>query len=73
MVHKVWDKDTNGDSEKGIREDLIESYERVYFKMDPEKSDRQNLENIVRNLIRYCYDLVAGVENPKKRYFFLNI
>ncbi|TPX42544.1 hypothetical protein SeMB42_g05088 [Synchytrium endobioticum] len=57
MVHKIWDKDTDAESDKGIREDLIDAYERIHFKIVSLKTDRQNLENIVYNLIRLTEEM----------------
>ena len=59
MVHLIWTKDNN-DEGKGIRNRLIKCYRRLYTEPDTSLSEKENVNIITKNLIRYIY---------KKKYF----
>jgi condensin complex subunit 1 len=52
MLHLIWTKDNN-DEGKGIRNRLIESYRKLYIDPDTSISEKDNVNIITRNLIRY--------------------
>jgi hypothetical protein len=51
MIHKIWDKDAGSDEEGSIRDNLVKSYQMIYFSPE-EDSVRQPAEIITFNLIK---------------------
>jgi len=54
MIHLIWVKDTNEEG-KSIKDRLIESYQKIYFEIPDKKSEKDRINTIVRNLVRYVF------------------
>lgn len=71
MVHLIWTKDNNSNSEegselKGVRSSLIDVYRSLYFDVSPDESPKENINRIAKNMIELVF-----VSHPLDRSDFM--
>jgi len=55
MVHLVWVEDNTNEERQSVRDQLINCYRRLYFSPDDSLTEKEKVNYVVRNLIRFAY------------------